>query len=87
MLLKKSLDNLLLAQYNIIIEIKKEARKADSVIKMKYATDCQERKLFGGRRANFDSLAPQPLSESLALVARLARVGKLLTFISAKTHF
>ena len=87
MLLKKSLDNLLLAQYNIIIEIKKEARKADSVIKMNYATDCQERKLFGGRRANFDSLAPQPLSESLALVVKLARVGKLLIFISAKTHF
>ena len=87
MLLKKFLDNLLLAQYNIIIEIKKEARKADSVIKMKYATDYQERKLFGGRRANFDSLAPQPLSESLALVVKLARVGKLLIFISAKTHF
>ena len=94
MLLKKSLDNLLLAQYNIRIEIKKEARKADSVIKMKYATDYQERKLFGGRRANFDSLAPQPLSESLALVnpllrdsGYLARVGKLLIFISAKTHF
>ena len=28
MLLKKFLDNLLLAQYNIIIEIKKEAKKA-----------------------------------------------------------
>ena len=39
---------------------------ADSVIKMKYATDYQERKLFGGRRANLDSLAPQPLSEDLA---------------------
>ena len=67
MLLQKFLDILLLAQYNIRIEIKKEARKADSVIKMKYATDYQERKLFGGRRANFDSLAPQPLSEGLAV--------------------
>ena len=61
MLLQKSLDFLLIAIYNIRIEIKKEARKADSVIKMKYATDCQKRKFFGGRRANFDSLAPQLL--------------------------
>jgi hypothetical protein len=62
-LLQKFLDFLSIAIYNIRIEIKKEARKADSVIKMKYATDYQERKLFGGRGANFDSLPFQLLKK------------------------
>jgi hypothetical protein len=56
-LLQKFLDFLLIAIYNIRIEIKKEARKADSVIKMKYATDCQERKL-SGREEQISILQP-----------------------------